>query len=730
MSASAVATEFPVIAESDALWARARGLIPGGTQTYAKGPGQYVGGVAPKYLRRGRGARVWDVDGNEFLDLSMAVGPLVLGYAYAPVDDAIRRQLEDGITFSLMHPLEVEVAEQIRDLVPYAKSVRFSKTGADVTTAGIRVARAFTGRDKVLCCGYHGWHDWYIATTDRAGGIPESVRDLTFTFEYNDPASYLNAISDDVACVILEPMVFQEPAKGFLELLRAECTRHGALLVFDEMWTGFRLATGGAQERYGVTPDLVTFSKAVANGMPLSVLAGRADVMRLYERDLFFYTTFGGEALSLAAAQATLREISKHNVPEHLERVGGIMRDGYNAVATDLGIADRTACIGAGCRSLVTFTGIPDPLVHKTLLQQEMIRRGILWSGGHVVSYSHTDQDAAFVVDVYAEVLPLIADAIRTGDARRHLRGATVEPVFRRTGQFNTKPAVAVVEGKPAKTESNASAGLSRFSLADAVVLITGAGGLLGHEHALAVAEMGGTVVLVDLDDTSLASLADRCRSAGAKDVLSIAADVTSRADLDRTARATLDGFGRIDVLVNNAGLNDKVESPTLGVDEGRIENFPLETWRRMLDVNITGVFLPCQVFGGQMVRRGSGSIINVASMYALVGPDPSLYAKPDGTPGHSKAPSYAASKGAVVALTRQLAAHWGRDGIRVNALVPGGVKNGQPAHFIETYARRTPLGRMAAPDDYRGALVFLASNASSYMTGATLVVDGGFTAR
>jgi glutamate-1-semialdehyde 2,1-aminomutase len=725
MNGSIVTAEFPCIAESDALWKRARGLIPGGTQTYAKGPGQYVGGVAPKYLRRGRGAHVWDVDGNEYVDLSMAVGPVVLGYGYPRVDDAIRDQLDDGITFSLMHPLEVEVAEQIRRLVPYAQSVRFSKTGADVTSAAVRVARAFTRREKVLCCGYHGWHDWYIATTDRASGVPDGVRDLTFTFEYNDSASFLGAIGDDVACVILEPMVFQEPAPGFLELLRDECTRHGALLVFDEMWTGFRLATGGARQRFGVTPDLVTFSKAIANGMPLSVLAGRADVMRLFERDLFFYTTFGGEALSLAAAQATLREISEQDVPAHLERVGGAMRDGYNAIAAELGIRNHTACIGAGCRSLVTFSDVTEPLVYKTLLQQEMIRRGVLWSGGHVVSYSHTDQDVAFVLDAYADVLPLIRDAIRTGDARQHLRGSTVEPVFRRTGQFNTKPPTRAHDSSPVPLDRR----LARFSLAQSVVVITGAGGLLGREHALAVSDAGASVVLVDLDIRSLASIGSECRLAGAADVLSVAADVTRPDDVERALQSALERFGRVDVLVNNAALNDKVEAPTLGVDQARAENYPLDTWRRMLDVNVTGVFLSCQVFGAQMVRAGTGSIVNIASTYALVGSDPALYARPDGTPGHSKAPAYPASKGAVVALTRQLAAQWGQHGVRVNALVPGGVQNGQPPHFIEAYARRTPLGRMAAPDDYRGALVFLASNASSYMTGATLVIDGGFTA-
>jgi NAD(P)-dependent dehydrogenase (short-subunit alcohol dehydrogenase family) len=316
-----------------------------------------------------------------------------------------------------------------------------------------------------------------------------------------------------------------------------------------------------------------------------------------------------------------------------------------------------------------------------------------------------------------------MADAIKSGDARRHLRGSTVEPVFRRTGHFNTKPA------PPAKDSAPVPSGLARFSLADSVVVITGAGGLLGREHALAVSEARGTLVLMDVDDNALGPLADQCRSAGAKDVLSVAADVTSPGDLDRVLRTVLERFGRVDALVNNAALNDKVEAPTLGVDEARTENYPLDAWRRMLDVNVTGVFLPCQVFGAQMVRRGSGSIINIASTYALVGSDPALYVQPDGTPGHSKAPSYAASKGAVVALTRQLAAQWGRRGVRVNALIPGGVQNNQPAHFVDAYSRRTPLGRMAAPDDYRGALVFLASNASSYMTGATLVVDGGFTA-
>ncbi|HMK39606.1 MAG TPA: aminotransferase class III-fold pyridoxal phosphate-dependent enzyme, partial [Bacteroidota bacterium] len=254
---------FPPIRESEAWYARARNLIPALTQTLAKGPGQYTRGVAPMYLRRGKGSHVWDVDGNEFVDYQMGIGPLSLGYCYDSVDRAIQEQLRDGITFSMMHPLEVEVAELIREAVPQAEMVRYSKTGCDVTSAAVRLARAFTHREKVLCCGYHGWHDWYIAVTDRNGGIPQAVQDLTFTFNYNDINSVVDAMDDNTACVILEPVVFEPPKDDFLRNLRELCTSRGVVLIFDEMWTGFRLATGGAQQYFGVDADLVTYSKAI-----------------------------------------------------------------------------------------------------------------------------------------------------------------------------------------------------------------------------------------------------------------------------------------------------------------------------------------------------------------------------------------------------------------------------------------------------------------------------------
>ncbi|MCZ7557987.1 MAG: aminotransferase class III-fold pyridoxal phosphate-dependent enzyme [Bacteroidia bacterium] len=431
--------QYPDIHQSEQWYARALGLIPGQTQTLAKGPGQYVRGVAPMFAAHAKGAHMFDVDGNAYIDYNMGIGPISLGYAYDRVDDAIREQLARGITFSLVHPLEVEVAELLRDVLPHAEMIRYSKAGNDVTSAAVRLARAFTGRDTVLCCGYHGWHDWYISVTDRNRGIPAQVADLTYTFQYNDIQSVIDSIDDDTACVILEPVVFEEPRDNFLQELRAVCDRYGVLLIFDEMWTGFRLALGGAQEYFGVRADLACYSKAVANGMPISVLAGRADIMTLCEKDVFFYTTFGGEALSLAAAKATILEMREKQVQKRLFEAGGRLRDGLNTMLSELEI-DYIHCRGYAPRSIVTFdASAGNPLMLKSLAQQELIKRGILWSGFHTVSYSHTDDDIEHTLAAWREVLPLLHDAVATGEVDSQLRGAPVEPVFRKTSNFNTR---------------------------------------------------------------------------------------------------------------------------------------------------------------------------------------------------------------------------------------------------------------------------------------------------
>ncbi|MCW8810394.1 MAG: aminotransferase class III-fold pyridoxal phosphate-dependent enzyme [Ignavibacteriaceae bacterium] len=432
--------DYPSIKKSDELYKKALNLIPATTQTLAKGPQQNVKGIAPKYLVKGKGSHVWDIDGNEYLDFNMGIGPLSLGYAYDKVDEAIKKQLEDGITFSLMHPLEVEVAELLNKIIPNAESIRYSKVGADVTTAAIRVARAYTKRQKILCCGYHGWHDWYISVTDRNAGIPQAVQDLTFTFNYNDIQSVMDSIDEDTAAVILEPFVFEAPKDNFLQKLRDICTKNGTLLIFDEMWTGFRIALGGAQEFFNVKADLATFSKAVANGMPIAILAGRKDVMKVLEKDVFFFTTFGGEALSLAAVIATVNEIKEKNVPAYLAKQGKKLKDGYNQIAKELEMP-YTKCIGYECRSLMTFdASAGNPLELKSLVQQEMIKRGILWGGFHNMSFSHSDKDVEYTLKAYKNVLPILKKAVNENNVRGYLKGEPVEPVFRKVSNFNTKP--------------------------------------------------------------------------------------------------------------------------------------------------------------------------------------------------------------------------------------------------------------------------------------------------
>jgi NAD(P)-dependent dehydrogenase (short-subunit alcohol dehydrogenase family) len=264
------------------------------------------------------------------------------------------------------------------------------------------------------------------------------------------------------------------------------------------------------------------------------------------------------------------------------------------------------------------------------------------------------------------------------------------------------------------------------FDLSGKVVVVSGALGLLGRQHCATLAAAGARVVLTDLNGDALDVAAQRCREQGAAEALAVPADVTSESDVNRLRDAAVSRFGRIDALVNNAAIDDKLgpEAAT----ESAFENYGLERFRRQLDVNVTGVFLCCQRLGGVMAEQRSGSIINIASTYGLVAPNQELYRREDGTQAFWKGAAYPASKGAVLQLTRFLAAYWGDRGVRVNALCPGGVEAGQDAYFRSRYAERTPLKRMSSPGDYRGALLFLASDASAYMTGASLVVDGGFS--
>jgi glutamate-1-semialdehyde-2,1-aminomutase len=414
---------------------RARRVIPSQTQTFSKGPTQFVQGVSPAFLARAEGSHVWDVDGNEYIDYISALGPIILGHNYPPVTAAAVKQIKEGTAFSLPHYLEVELAELLVEVIPCAEMVRFCKNGSDATAGAVRGARAFTGREKVACAGYHGWQDWFIGTTTRRLGVPKATQELTLTFEYNDLESLERLFTEnpgEIAAVILEPVGVVDPHEGFLARVKEVTHRNGALLIFDEVVTGFRLALGGAQEYYGVTPDLACFGKAMANGYPLSAVVGRREVMELFD-EIFFSFTFGGEAVSLAASLATIREMREKDIFGHLWEQGRKLQDGYNVMAKELGLAEQTACIGLAPHTVMTFKGTEqaDALTMRSLLQQELVKRGVLFLVGNNLSYSHSDADVEHTLRAYRAALEYLSQALAGGKPLSFLEGEPVQAVFR-----------------------------------------------------------------------------------------------------------------------------------------------------------------------------------------------------------------------------------------------------------------------------------------------------------
>jgi glutamate-1-semialdehyde aminotransferase len=422
--------------ESLRLKRQAESLIPSYTQTFSKGPSQFVQGVAPVYLDRGKGSHVWDVDGNEYIDYILSLGPIILGHNYPAVSAAAKAQIDEGSILSLPHRLELEVAEILVDLIPCAEMVRYAKNGSDVTAGAVRVARAYTGREVIACCGYHGWQDWYVGTTTRNKGVPQAVQDLTMPFEFNDIEGLKRIFAErpgNVAAVILEPVQTFAPQDGFLEQVRDLATKEGAVLIFDEVITGFRLGLGGAQEYLGVTPDLACFGKAIANGYPLSAVVGRREIMELFD-EVFFSFTFGGELVSLAAAKATLEVMQKEDVIGHLWRQGQHIQKAYNATAESVGLAPYTQCDGLAPRTMASFKGSDESesLLFKSLFQQEAIKGGILTAAYHNICYSHSDEDTQRTVEAHDNALRFLAMAIDSGDPARYLEGEPVKPVFRK----------------------------------------------------------------------------------------------------------------------------------------------------------------------------------------------------------------------------------------------------------------------------------------------------------
>lgn len=420
---------------SEALLERALRTIPLGTQTFSKSKTQLPFGVSPYFVDRAKGSRLWDVDGNEYIDFVNALACVTLGYCDPDVDEAVRRQMENGVTFSLPHRLEMEVAEMLVEMIPCAEKVRFAKNGTDATSGAIRVARACTGRDRVAVCGYHGWQDWYIGSTSRDLGVPRVVKELTHAFLYNDIASLQRILDEhpgEFAAVILEPMNVAYPQDGFLEKVQTLTRQHGALLVFDETITGFRFAHGGAQQEFGITPDLATFGKGIANGYPLSALVGKTEYMDIVEK-IFFSGTFGGETLSLAAAKAVLTKLRREPVIETLKLRGQKILDGVNQLIAEMNLSGLLSISGHPTWSFLLFKDAP-PFSSwdiKTLYMQEMFKRGIYTIGTHNLSYAHGDEDIARLLACYREVFGLIGESVSNGTLKDRLECEPLVPLFK-----------------------------------------------------------------------------------------------------------------------------------------------------------------------------------------------------------------------------------------------------------------------------------------------------------
>ncbi len=418
------------IAISDALWERAQRVIPAGTQTLSKAPSQFVDGVSPKFLRRGRGAHVWDVDGNEYIDYPMALGPILLGYDHPSVTEAVVAQIHEGTTFTLMHPLEVELAELLIELIPCAERVRFAKNGADATGGAIRAARAVTGREHVIATGYHGYHDWYIASTERDAGVPTANRGLIHTVVFGDLAGLERALGEWQTAAVIMEIPAQQPDDGYLQSALQLAHSHGALLILDEIVTGFRYALGGAQELFGFRPDLACFGKGMANGYPLAAVVGREEPMRAFE-EIFFSMTYSGETVSLAAAMATLAVLRSEPVLERIWARGAALREGILRLAEGVGFGVELA--GNPPRSAIAFhddRGRPSPLL-RGLFLQECHRRGVLFGGPIFTTYSHSPEDIARTLDTVQAAFERMDEAHRAGDIESHLEGAPPGIVFR-----------------------------------------------------------------------------------------------------------------------------------------------------------------------------------------------------------------------------------------------------------------------------------------------------------
>lgn len=416
--------------------ARSDKVVPGAAQTYSKSWRHHIRGVTPIFLESGQGAIVTDVDGNRYVDLIQGLLPNILGYAHAGVNDAAHKRAKDGHSFSLAHTLEVELAERLCKIIPCAEMVRFGKNGSDATAGAVRVARAYTGRERIAVCGYHGWQDWFIGSTSRCAGVPKAVQELVHTVPYNDIDALEKILANkpgEFAAFIMEPVNFHWPDEGYLEKVKQLVHAHGALLIFDEICSGFHFQLGGAQKIFGVLPDLATFGKAMGNGWPISCIVGRKDVMKVFE-DAFVSFTFAGDVSAMAAAMKVLDILEHGEAYAQMTAAGKKLFDGARVMANAAGLGNNFQLHGHPHWSIFSFVdenGEMDRLT-TALWIQEVTRRGVLILTTFNVCAALSEMDVTNTLTAFAHAFKRVAEAKRQGlSPTEWLDGPVPVPAFR-----------------------------------------------------------------------------------------------------------------------------------------------------------------------------------------------------------------------------------------------------------------------------------------------------------
>lgn len=446
------------IKKSNSLYKKAKKYIASGTNTFSRAPGVFPDGAAPKFLEKEKGSHVWDVDGNKYIDMVMGCGPVTLGHNYRSVNNAIKKQLNKGILFSMLNPLEVELSETLVKIIKSAEMVKFSKNASDVCAAAVRLARFVTQKKIIFCYGYHGFHDWYVASTDRSAGIPEEIKNLTKVFDYGNIdhlEKMLEKHKNDVAAIIMEPVIGQRQTCSYesksnrrkflkpcencgqvktLKRIKKLAARYKCLFILDECISGFRFGIGGAQDYFGVYPDLSIFGKGITNGMPLGILSGKKKYMKHFDK-VFLSSTYAPEALTLAAAIENIKVYKKQNVIKKMWLKGEYIEKNFQQIIKKLGLERYVSLAGYPVRLMVNthnFDGKHDNLL-TTLYQQEMFKNGILcFSGVLMLSLSHSKKDLDILIKAFYKTCEKISEAVKSNNSiKKYLNCKPMEHVFK-----------------------------------------------------------------------------------------------------------------------------------------------------------------------------------------------------------------------------------------------------------------------------------------------------------